>query len=80
MVDYNSPMFRLGGSVYTGTSNGSITSNIFAQGTVSMWIGVPDTFDPSRIFPDVTISGNTLSWTFTGTGTKVGCTIYFGVK
>lgn len=61
MLDTENRVTRVLGSFESGTSDGSLTSEGFSQGTP--W-HVRLTPDLGLTPPKITVSGNTLSWTF----------------
>ena len=72
-------LYRFFGTVNTGTSDGSVTSDGFLQG-VPMWLTFPTSYDPSKTFPNISVSGNVLSWSFPSSSNRVDTLIHYGVK
>ncbi|MDR5774920.1 MULTISPECIES: hypothetical protein [unclassified Caballeronia] len=77
-VDITDRLTRVIGTFSTGGSDGSFTVNV----TGSVWFMVLDDSQYSRtvLAPIVTLSGNTISWTFPSTtyGTRA-VTVMYGV-
>jgi len=71
---------RVLGTLNTGTANGSYSVDS-ALGTAFFSCLVANSFDAQSAQPDITVSGNTVSWSFDGAGfyTKVPVTILYGV-
>ena len=66
------------GTIWTGTVSGSTSHSGLAQG--DPWFTMLGQ-EPGFVSPEVTFSGNTMSWTFTSTVTdyRDSCLILFGV-
>lgn len=65
------------GFVNTGKSNGSITHPLFAKGRPVVISALP-LEGTSWVVPDITISGNTLSWAFKVSGANYNQPIRIG--
>jgi hypothetical protein len=53
--------------VTTGKSNGSVTNAAFSKGE-PFWSAIPKGGSWTVFAPKITVSGNTLSWTFNNSG------------
>lgn len=79
-LDVTDRLTRLLGTAETGVSNGSISDENLSAGTP--WFVLRDTSDYEMLTEatcSVTISGNTISWVFSSTGTKTNKKIVYGV-
>jgi len=86
LVDISTRILRLVGTVQTGTTNGSITVPDDASGTVFFMLTGQDrsvTNSGYAEIPKVTLSGRTISWTFSGSTTpssgRISSLIVYGV-
>ena len=79
IVKEDDSLCRLIGYVDTGTSNGSVTNGGFSTGT-GYWVASVKTTSANLNYPSVSLSGNTLSWTFANTTTRGSCIVHYGVK
>ncbi|MCP3729246.1 hypothetical protein M9978_02295 [Sphingomonas sp. MG17] len=80
-VNLSKRLCRRLGSVVTGTVDGSIDHPGFALGH-PRWQVLSTSGDMSQSYaPQVSVSGNTLSWAFEGgyEGTRSSCIIRYGV-
>lgn len=79
-LDVTDRLTRVLGTVETGTSSGSVTDANLANGTP--WFVMRDTSDYEMLSEancSVVISGNAVTWTFVGSGTKTNKKIIYGV-
>jgi hypothetical protein len=76
ILDVTDSLGTVLGTVSTGTTSGSVTDANFANGT-PFWAHLPLATNYLSLPPDITFSGTTLTWTFTGGGTS--STIIYGV-
>lgn len=79
-LDITDRLTRYLGEVYTGTTDGSITDVNLSTGTP--WFVMRDTsnFESFNEAPcTLSISGNTISWTFGSTGARTNKKIIYGV-
>lgn len=68
ILDTTTRMGVLLGQVNTGKSNGSVTNSAFSRGTPFYVATSTENGATSVIGPNITISGNTLSWQFNNPG------------
>jgi hypothetical protein len=66
-IDTTSSVGTIVGSVAYGNTNGSATISEFSLGR-PVWFVLPGTGGSSVYQPNITVSGNTLSWTWTISG------------
>lgn len=79
LLDPTQRVTRVLGSVTTGTTAGSATFSYTAAGGTPWYSLICTSYANSITRPNVTISSDTLSWTFGSTGTPAACTIITGV-
>lgn len=78
------------GSVFTGTANGSVVVPGFTTGTPWFFCAKGTTAGDTTVVcvPFVSVSGTTLSWSFTdfkslntsANAPRVGCQVFYGVR
>lgn len=78
-LDTDYQITRVLGTVSTGTSSGSTTFPFAAAGGTPWWSLIVTTTVSGAQRPDVTRSGDTLSWAFSASGTPTDCKIIAGV-
>jgi hypothetical protein len=79
LIDTSTRMGRVLGQISTGTADGSVTSAGFATGAPFYAI-VPKSGSPAAInTPNITITGNTMSWSFSGVPSPQDSLVLYGV-
>lgn len=80
IIDENSKLARVLGTVYVPQTNGSLTDAGFATGVPFGAVVVADTLFGSKPgAPTVTFSGNTMSWSYPYSSMKSNVYIIYGV-
>lgn len=63
-LDITDRLTRFGGQFDTGTSNGSLSIPMLSGGDPWIHVRDSDAFSSTTVGPDVSVSGNVISWQF----------------